>query len=82
MKNCGRCHECGVELEKHLDGEEWCPSCKQYRRYKSHGWGHGGGEWNCLEIPAIECCRDCGQPWQETETALGGDKPVGCQCKK
>ncbi len=48
MKNCGHCHECGVELKKRLDGEEWCPSCQQYCRYKSHGWGHSGeGEWDC-----------------------------------
>lgn len=37
---CGHCHTCGDELRKVLDGEEWCNTCKAYRRYFSHGWGH------------------------------------------
>lgn len=46
---CQHCHTCGAELSKVLDGEEWCPNCQQYRRYKSHGWGSSGeGEWNCM----------------------------------
>jgi hypothetical protein len=24
-----------------LDGEEWCATCKGWRRYPSHGWGLG-----------------------------------------
>ena len=35
---CGRCHQCGTTLINVLDGEEWCPTCKTYRRYPSHGW--------------------------------------------
>jgi len=27
-------------METALDGEEWCPSCKRYRRYRSHSWSH------------------------------------------
>ncbi len=38
---CGRCHTCGTKLKVVLDGEEWCPKCKQYRRYRSHGWAQG-----------------------------------------
>ena len=38
MTNCGRCHTCGTQLKKVLDGEEWCPTCEVYRRYPSHGW--------------------------------------------
>ena len=37
---CHHCHNCGTELKKVLDGEEWCPVCKMYRRYRSHGWTH------------------------------------------
>ena len=47
MKNCGRCHVCGTRLRTVLDGEEWCPTCKAYRRYHSHGWGHGGDPEPC-----------------------------------
>jgi len=36
---CGRCHDCGTKLRRCLDGEEWCPFCVRYRRYRSHGWG-------------------------------------------
>jgi len=38
MGNCGRCHTCGAKLRRVLDGEEWCPKCEGYRRYRSHGW--------------------------------------------
>ena len=38
MRNCGYCHECGSPLRKVLDGEEWCPECEEYKRYRSHGW--------------------------------------------
>lgn len=46
-ENCGRCHDCGAPLRVVLDGEEWCPRCRDYRRYRSHGWAaaaaeHGG----------------------------------------
>lgn len=37
---CFHCHECGHPLKKVLDGEEWCPVCQSYRRYRSHGWTH------------------------------------------
>jgi hypothetical protein len=33
-----------------LDGEEWCPKCQQYRRYRSHGWiGAGIDRTPCPE---------------------------------
>jgi uncharacterized Zn finger protein (UPF0148 family) len=38
MKNCGKCHTCGTKLQIVLDGEEWCPSCEQYKRYNTHGF--------------------------------------------
>jgi uncharacterized Zn finger protein (UPF0148 family) len=47
--NCGRCHTCGTKLRIVLDGEEWCPTCGQYRRYRSHGWARGVAE----ESPCI-----------------------------
>lgn len=37
---CRHCHTCGTKLKQVLDGEEWCPHCKTYRRYHSHGWTH------------------------------------------
>jgi hypothetical protein len=37
---CSHCHECGTRLKQVLDGEEWCPTCSSFRRYRSHGWMH------------------------------------------
>jgi len=49
---CGHCHTCGAELRQVLDGEEWCPVCKRYRRYRSHGWGRNGeGSGECPPLP-------------------------------
>jgi len=45
--HCGKCHTCGTELRKVLDGEEWCPKCETYRRYRSHGWA-GTEDKECL----------------------------------
>lgn len=39
LANCGRCHTCGGKLLTVLDGEEWCVTCRKYRRYQSHGFG-------------------------------------------
>jgi hypothetical protein len=39
--NCGRCHRCQTKVRIVLDGEEWCPNCKQYQRPRSHGWASG-----------------------------------------
>lgn len=41
---CGRCHVCGALLKTCLDGEEYCPTCEAYRRYRSHGWARGVAE--------------------------------------
>jgi hypothetical protein len=38
MSGCNRCHDCGDVLHTVLDGEEWCDRCREYRRYRSHGW--------------------------------------------
>ena len=43
-QNCGRCHTCGTVLKIVLDGEEWCPRCQTFRRYRSHGWAAGYGD--------------------------------------
>ncbi len=40
-EGCGLCHCCGTPIIIVLDGEEWCQKCKTYRRYPSHGFGHG-----------------------------------------
>jgi hypothetical protein len=56
MTHCGHCHTCGTELKIVLDGEEWCPKCREYRRYVSHGWADG--RWSdhsaCPEKPVAE----------------------------
>jgi len=44
VRHCGHCHECGTKLKQVLDGEEWCPKCAQYRRYRSHGWSSAYNE--------------------------------------
>jgi hypothetical protein len=50
VRDCGECHECGTPLVAVLDGEEWCPKCQQYRRYRSHGWiGAGIDRTPCPE---------------------------------
>ncbi len=43
MSDCQRCHQCGTRLRLVLDGEEWCPTCQTFRRYRSHGWSRGAG---------------------------------------
>ena len=48
--SCGKCHDCGTSLRSVLDGEEWCDTCKAYRRYRSHGWGSGGDDSPCPSI--------------------------------
>lgn len=35
---CHHCHTCGTPLTHVLDGEDWCQKCRNYRRYRSHGW--------------------------------------------
>lgn len=49
MRYCGMCHTCGEKLREVLDGEEYCDLCGAYRRYKSHGWTHGEGAYDCPE---------------------------------
>jgi len=39
---CHECHTCGTPLRMVLDGEEYCDTCHQYRRYVSHGWTRHG----------------------------------------
>ena len=53
MRYCGHCHECGTEMTKHLDGEEWCSFCGAYRRYRSHGWSKSPGSRNFCPNPRV-----------------------------
>jgi phage FluMu protein Com len=46
--NCGRCHTCGTALRSVLDGEERCPRCRTYRRYRSHGWAEAVDTEGCI----------------------------------
>lgn len=62
-RHCGYCHECGCELVKCLDGEEWCGRCVDYKRYTSHGWGSNGqGGWSC---PPPQEHEPVMEPWLE-----------------
>ena len=73
QQNCGHCHTCGNALRNVLDGEEWCDTCKQYRRYKSHGWGANGDgpEYQCpptheqIVQSTIEARRNGPIPWRK-----------------
>jgi len=48
--NCGRCHGCGDALTS----EEWCATCRQFRRYFSHGWNSAVAELSaCEDAPAL-----------------------------
>lgn len=55
-RHCGHCHECGAKLRQWLDGEEYCPDCKDGKRYRSHGWGqcNGTGDTFCVLTPQAE----------------------------
>lgn len=39
MSGCSRCHDCGMSLSS----DEWCESCRAFRRYHEHGWGTPAG---------------------------------------
>lgn len=58
---CGLCHTCGTQLIVVLDGEEWCPRCRCYRRYRSHGWSGVDSESDGERCPdcraAVACAR-------------------------
>jgi len=47
---CGRCHDCSTRLT----AEDWCPSCRTFRRYYEHGYGHRVGELDGSCEAAIE----------------------------
>lgn len=51
---CHYCHTCGTALKRVLDGEDWCPKCQQYRRYRSHGWTHALADHSPCPTPASE----------------------------
>ncbi len=51
-QHCGHCHTCGSTLKRVLDGEEWCPTCNAYRRYRSHGWGGSAANKNSESCPS------------------------------
>ena len=42
MTRCRSCHQCGTALRLVLDGEQWCTTCGEYRRYVTHGWTRVG----------------------------------------
>jgi hypothetical protein len=67
MTNCGHCHTCGHRLKIVLDGEEWCPICKTYRRYRSHGWGQ-----ECADASEPCPAREEAVPPKDTGTDVRG----------
>ncbi len=37
---CGLCHACFSALAS----DDWCPTCRTFRRYYEHGYGHAVGQ--------------------------------------
>lgn len=78
MRNCGHCHRCGTRLDVVLDGEEWCPRCKTYRRYHSHGFPYDRtDEGRVMECPDPKLVAEaqglddaiCSAAWRESHQA-------------
>ena len=61
-RNCGHCHECGTPLRRCLDGEQWCETCRAYRRYRSHGWA-----WSAVYSHTSEIERDCPKEYHDPQ---------------
>jgi hypothetical protein len=39
---CGKCHECGTQLEdRSPEPGEWCRKCCKVRYYRAHGFAGG-----------------------------------------
>jgi hypothetical protein len=85
VNNCGRCHECESRLDEELDGEQFCPRCEKWRRYRSHGWKGLNSDLSMCsplsnplvslsrkESPAMTTCAICGEELKGTE--------VVCDC--
>ena len=54
--SCHHCHACGTPLRMVLDGEQWCGTCEQYRRYVTHGWTrHGASAEDMTPCPQADC---------------------------
>jgi hypothetical protein len=47
---CGRCHDCSTLLT----AEDWCRTCRAFRRYYEHGYGYRVGELDGSCEAAIE----------------------------
>lgn len=45
VAGCSHCHDCGANLSS----DEWCGTCRAFRRYFEHGWG------NALGSPGGRC---------------------------
>lgn len=53
MIYCGKCHKCGTELVFTTNGNEWCPVCNDYPKYKQHGY-HDGIDSPCkMDQPKV-----------------------------
>ena len=49
---CGRCHECGEELQRLDDGWEWCSGCLEGKRYASHA-EYGASDAECPYVEVV-----------------------------
>ena len=74
MRNCGQCHECDMSMVRKLDGEEWCPTCQAYRRYRSHGWAYGVADTGDPMCPPKELRTEQGRLLHELD--CGDRSPI------
>ena len=71
MTQCSRCHQCGTALRLVLDGEQWCTTCGEYRRYVTHGWTRVGA--SSADVTPCPSGRRC-----DEEEALADDASPYC----
>lgn len=53
--HCGKCHTCGTTLQL-VHRKDYCPTCRTFRLYRSHGWAVGLPEVvdsPCLNKPDV-----------------------------
>lgn len=66
ITDCGKCHECGAELDDGLsDGWEWCPECLEGKHYRSHGWAGMGSAARYCPYLAVEYTAQSGKRIRE-----------------
>jgi hypothetical protein len=72
---CGQCHQCGHQIRRVLDGEEYCVRCEDYQRPWSHGWVRSGYSTAADQIP--RAARHRASPLSASPSA----QPLACRKK-